>query len=265
MVWPLFKHELRSCVVPVTVVACVLALYSGAVVDMFDPELGESLETMREAMPELFAAFGMADQGSTLLEFLVSYLYGFLLVVFPFALAAMLTDRLMVRRIEQGSISYLLAQPVGRARLAASQLLVMMACLIALMAVMGAVEYVCAEALFPGELAAADFLAINVSTLCLWSFLAGICWLSACALPGIAAARWAGAGICIAFVLAEMASGVGEGLAWLGDFTPLALFDPLGVVSGEAGALAGSTILALAGIVLASVGTAVFCRRDLSV
>ena len=149
MVWPLFKHELRSCVVPVTVVACVLALYSGAVVGMFDPELGESLETMREAMPELFAAFGMADQGSTLLEFLVSYLYGFLLVVFPFALAAMLTDRLMVRRIEQGSISYLLAQPVGRARLAASQLLVMMACLIALMAVMGAVEYVCAEALFP--------------------------------------------------------------------------------------------------------------------
>ncbi|OUP09779.1 ABC transporter permease [Collinsella sp. An2] len=265
MVWPLFKHELRSCAAPVAVVACVLALYAGAVVGMFDPELGESLETMRGAMPELFAAFGMADQGSTLLEFLVSYLYGFLLVVFPLALAAMLTDRLMVRRIEQGSISYLLAQPVGRARLATSQLLVMTSCLIALMAVMGAVEYACAEALFPGELAAADLLAINVSTLCLWSFLAGICWLSACALPGTAAARWAGAAICIAFVLTEMASGVGEGLAWLGDVTPLALFDPLGVVSGEAGALAGSTILALAGIALASVGTAAFCRRDFSV
>lgn len=297
MVWPLFWRELRSCALPVLVFACVLALYAGVVVGMYDPGLGASLELMRDAMPELFAAFGMADQGSTLLEFLVNYLYGFLLVTFPLALLAMLADRLMVRHIERGSIAYLLAQPVGRVRLALSQLLVLLICLVALMAVLVAVELVAAEALFPGELAAADLLAVNASTLCLWALFAGVCWASACALPRTAAARWAGVALCVAFVLVKMAAdvsagagagagagmgtgvgadvgtsvamgaGVGAdaGLSWLAELTPLSLFDPLGAAAGDASAIAGSAVLAVAGLALAAFGVARFSRRDLSV
>ena len=265
MVWPLFRRELRACALPTFVIACVCALYVGVIVSMYDPELGASLELMREAMPELFAAFGMADQGATLLEFLVNYLYGFFLVVFPLVLAAMLADRLMVRHIERGSITYLLAQPIGRVRLALSQLLVLVACLVALMAALTVLEFAVAGALFPGELAAADLLAVNAATLGLWALFAGVCWASACALPNVAAARWAGVAICVVFVLVKMASGVGEGLSWLADLTPLALFDPLGVASGDAAAIAGSVTLALPGLALAVLGIARFSRRDLSI
>lgn len=109
MILPLFKHELRFCLFPTFIIAAVVILYACVIIGMYDPELGESLALMRDAMPELFAAFGMADQGTTLLEFVVNYLYGFLLVVLPLVLVAVLASRLVVRHIERGSISYLLA------------------------------------------------------------------------------------------------------------------------------------------------------------
>ena len=109
MILPLFRHELRCCLFPTAIITAVVVLYAGVIIGMYDPALGESLALMRDAMPELFAAFGMADQGTTLLEFMANYLYGFLLVALPLVLVAVLASRLVVRHIERGSISYLLA------------------------------------------------------------------------------------------------------------------------------------------------------------
>ena len=192
MILPLFKHELRFCLFPTFIIAAVVILYTCVIIGMYDPELGESLALMRDAMPELFAAFGMADQGTTLLEFVVNYLYGFLLVVLPLVLVAVLASRLVVRHIERGSISYLLAQPIGRTRLMLSQAGVLAFCLVLLMVVLTAFELVAARAMFPGELAVSDLVAVNAAMFCLWLFLSGACWAGACALPNVTAARWAG-------------------------------------------------------------------------
>lgn len=262
---PLFKREMRTCLVPTAGIVAVLALYTGLVASMFDPDLGESLMRMRDAMSELFDAFGMGEQGTTLLEFLVNYLYGFLFSAFPLALVALLSDRLMVRHVERGTLACLLAQPVGRVRLAAAQFLVMAACLVGSMALLTALEMAVAESMFPGELAWGDLLAVNAATLCLWTFFAGICWASACAIPSVAAARWTGVGVGVACLLAQMVSGVGEELAWLGDITPLALFDPLGVAACSTGAVFGAIVLASAGLALAALGVLAFSRRDLSI
>lgn len=265
MILPLFRHELRSCLFPTAIIAAVVVLYACAIIGMYDPELGESLALMRDAMPELFAAFGMADQGTTLLEFVVNYLYGFLLVVLPLVLAAVLSSRLVVRHVERGSIAYLLAQPVGRARLMLSQAGVLVLCLVLLAVVLTAFELAAANAMFPGELAVSDLVAVNAATFCLWLFLSGMCWAGACALPNVSAARWAGIAVCTLFVLVQMLSGVGDELSWLADVTPLSLLDPLGVVGGEPGALAGAATLGISGAALFALGTAVFVRRDLSV
>ena len=265
MTLPLFKRELRSCLFPTAIIAAVVALYAGVIIGMYDPALGESLALMRDAMPELFAAFGMADQGTTLLEFMVNYLYGFLLVALPLVLVAVLTSRLVVRHIERGSISYLLAQPVSRTRLMLSQTGVLVFCLVLLAAVLTVFELACAHAMFPGELDASDLIVANAATFCLWLFLSGVCWAGACALSNVSAARWVGVALCALFVLVQMLSGVGDELSWLADATPLALFDPLGVASGGMGALAGATVLGVSGAVLFALGTIAFARRDLSV
>ena len=265
MILPLFRHELRSCLLPTAIIAAVVILYACVIIGMYDPELGESLTLMRDAMPELFAAFGMADQGTTLLEFVVNYLHGFLLVVLPLVLVAVLTSRLVVRHVERGSIAYLLAQPVGRTRLMLSQACVLILCLVLLAVALTAFELAAAHAMFPGELVASDLVAVNVATFYLWLFLSGMCWAGACAFPNVSAARWAGVAVCTLFVLVQMLSGMGDELAWLADVTPLSLLDPLGVASGEAGAVLGTAALAVLGVVLSSLGIVAFSRRDLSV
>lgn len=264
MILPLFKRELRSCLLPTAVIAAVAALYAGVVIGMYDPEIGKSIALMRDAMPEVFAAFGMADQGTTLLEFVINYLYGFLLVALPLVLVAVLASRLVVRHIERGSIAYLLAQPVSRARLMLSQAGVLILCLALLAIALTVFELVFAHAMFPGELAASDLAAVNVATFCLWLFISGVCWAGACALPSISAARWSGAAVCTLFILVKMLSGIGDKLSWLAEATPLALFDPLGVASGEAHAVAGAVVLAVSGAALVALGTAVFSRRDVN-
>lgn len=187
MTLPLFKRELRSCLFPTAIIAAVVALYAGVIIGMYDPALGESLALMRDAMPELFAAFGIADQGTTLLEFMVNYLYGFLLVALPLVLVAVLTSRLVVRHIERGSISYLLAQPVSRTRLMLSQAGVLVFCLVLLAAALTVFELACAHAMFPDELDASDLIVANAATFCLWLFLSGVCWAGACVLPNVSA------------------------------------------------------------------------------
>ena len=44
---------------PLVIFAGILTLYAGVILTMYDPELGESLAMMEDAMPELFAAFDM--------------------------------------------------------------------------------------------------------------------------------------------------------------------------------------------------------------
>ena len=78
----LFAKELRANLFVSDIIAAVLAMYIGMIVSMFDPELGESLDLMMQSMPEVFAAFGMSTQATTLIDFMLNYLYGFLLTIF---------------------------------------------------------------------------------------------------------------------------------------------------------------------------------------
>lgn len=265
MITSLFLKELRSCIVPWAIVLAVLGMYAGTIFTMYDPEMGESLELMRQSMPELFAAFGMGDQGSTLLEFLVNYLYGFLFVAFPLVLILLLANRLVVRYLDTGGMACLLAQPIGRARLMVSQFLVLLSCLAAMLVLVTLMEACLAEALFPGELSLVELCRANVSLAGLWLMFSGVCWASVCLVPRPSWSLWGGAAVCIAAILVQMLSGAGDGLSWLGNFTPLALFDPLGMAYGEPFAAVGCAVLALSGIALACVGIAGFSRRDLAV
>ena len=79
----LLKKEIKSNYKILLIFIGVLTLYSSMIISMFDPKLGESLKQMAESMPGLFSAFKMSDPGSTMIEFISNYLYGFLFIVFP--------------------------------------------------------------------------------------------------------------------------------------------------------------------------------------
>lgn len=261
----LFAKEVKSSLFVASIVAATLVMYIAVVVAMFDPELGASLDMMMESMPELFAAFGMATQSSTLIEFLINYLYGFLLALFPLVLILIMVNKLVVRYIDRGTMSYLLATPNSRATIIVTVAAVLVAVLALVMIVVTASEIVSSEAMFPSELDMAALARANVGLFGLWVFMAGLCFLSACLFSHAGLALWAGGGLCILSYFLQVVSQIGEKFEFLKYATPLTLLDSYGLAAGEASAVGGVVALYAMGCVFFAVAVAVFCRRDLAI
>lgn len=261
----LFAKEARANLFVFIIIAAVLFLYLAVVVSMYDPQLGESLDMMMASMPELFAAFGMASQATTLLGFMLNYLYGFLLTILPFVLILIMVNKLVVRSLDRATMSYLLATPNSRVRIALTLAGVLVVALIVLAALTMAAEVVCAEFMFPGDLDIEGLLRANVGMLCLWLFFGGLCFLSACTFSNANAALWAGGSACIAFFLMQMMSTVSDNLEFLEKVNPLTLFDYYGLAAGETAAYGGAAALLILGIGLFAAAIAVFNKRNLSI
>ena len=261
----LFAKELRANLFVFAIVFAVLVMYIACIVLMYDPELGESLDMMMAGMPELFAAFGMGTQAATLLDFMLNYLYGFLLTLFPFVLILIMVNKLVVRYLDRGTMSYLLATPNSRTRIALTLAGVLIASLLALAALTTMAEIGCAELMFPGDLDVEGLLRANAGLACLWVFLAGMCFLSACAFSNASAALWVGGGAGIVFFLMQMVAKVGDKLEFLDKVNPLTLFDYYGLAAGESAAYGSAGALLALGVALFAAAVVVFDRRDLSI
>ena len=115
----LFARELRGSLPALLVITVVLALYIVSIAYMFDPEVADNLDAVMAAMPDLFAAFGMANMSTNMTDFMLNYLYGFLFTWVPLLLIMMMVNRMLVRPIDRGSMACLVATPASRLRIAA--------------------------------------------------------------------------------------------------------------------------------------------------
>ena len=157
------------------------------------------------------------------------------------------------------------SSPISRLRIAATFVEILLTVLAVTMALIVVVQVVCAESQFPGELDRAGLLRASVGLLCLWVFMAGLCFASACCFRDARVALWAGGGAFLLMLLAKMVPQVGKGLELLQDANPIGLFAPYELVAASGDAAWHAAVLAVAGVVLLAVGVAVFCRRDFDV
>ena len=201
----LFAKELRANLFVSLIIAAVLAMY-----------------------------IGVSVQATTLIDFMLNYLYGFLLTIFILVLILIVANKLMVRYLDRSAMAYLLATPNSRTRIALTMVGVMVTILVALMAVVTALEVGFAEALFPGELDMQALMQVNAGLLTLWLAMAGLCFLSACLFSNATAALWVGGGLNILFFLMQMISQVGDKFEFLKNVNPLTLFDYYGRWRGGA-------------------------------
>lgn len=264
MIRALFTRSLRSVAAVLGVLTAVAVVYITTVAYLYDPEVSESLALMQEAMPELFAAFGMANVASTLLDFLINYLYGFLLTAVFVVLAVYLAQRLLAGPEKDGSLAWLIAAPRSRVAIALTLVAVEVTAVVVVVAFCWLGEVVSCEAMFPGELDHAGLARANAGLAALGLFAASVCLVSVCASPRPGVGLGIGAGACVLFFLMGLAGTVGEGLAWLADLSPFALFDAYGLAAAEADAACGAAILAVASAVLNAAAVAIFARRDFS-
>lgn len=259
----LFRKEIKSNWFMFLIFIGIIAMYSVMVVMMFEPEMSESLQTLADSMPEIFAAFGMSVMGTTLLEFITGYLYGMILVLLPAVFIMLLCGRLVARYVSGGSMAYLLAAPVKRKNIAASQAVFLLVSLLAMELLVIGLIWGPAEVLFPGELELMGFSRINVGMLGVWIFIGGICFLVSCIFNDSKQVSSINAGIIIYSYLIQMISQVGDKFEVLKYATPLILFDAEGLAASQTEAWIGTAVLYGAGFVFMILGIRIFSKKNL--
>lgn len=261
----LYRRELKGGLRLLAILAAVIALYVAVIVSMYDPQMMAMLDGFTRAMPQLMAAVGMRAGATSLLGFMVSYLYGFILLVFPMAFCILRANGLVAKYVDEGSMALLLAAPVKRRTVALTQLAVLITGLMLLMLFTAAVELVCAAISFPGQVSLAELLRLNGALTCLHLFLGGIGFLASCVFSDARCSLGFGAGIPVLMLVIRMLANMGGAAEKAKYFTCFTLFDPLGIVARDSGAALGAFVLLAGAVALDALAVAIFCRRDLSV
>lgn len=259
----LFKRELQSNYKIFFMIFAVLLMYTSVVTSMFDPNLGQILQQFSQTMPELMSAFGMSNPGSTLIEFMASYLYGFIYVVFPLIFEIIVANKLVAKYIERGSMAYLLATPVSRQTIIRTQLSMLWISLALLIVLLTASQIIISSILFPNQLDFSRLIYLNVGLYCLHLALSSICFFSSCLFNELKTSYLIGAGVPILFILIQMLSNIGEKLDFLKYFTVLTLFNAQEIAANEGNHLHLLACLLLIGIILYVLGAYIFTKRDL--
>lgn len=261
----LYKREMKGSLRLLLILAAIVTMYVAVIISMYDPALMSMLDGFVRIMPQLMAAVGMTAGATSLAGFMVSYLYGLVLLLFPMIFCILRAHGLIARYVDNGSMVALMAAPVKRRTVALTQAAVLISGILLIAAYATALEFVCAAVMFPGELSVGTLLALNGGLACLLLFTGGVCFLCSCAFSDARYSLGFGAGIpALMFVLQMLGNmgGVAQKAKYLTFFT---LFDPSGIVAGGSGALAGCLALLVGAAGLFALAVTIFCRKDLPI
>lgn len=243
----------------------LMAFYMFMIVTLYRPESLAGMEDlMRMLPPELISMLGLRIIGDTLAGYLAGYYYGFLIILFPMIYTIIVSNRVIAKHVDKGSMSYLLSTPNSRLRVVSTQaayVLISLTALITLIAVVGGI--IC-ESMFPGSLDIGQYALMNAGALLMFFAVSSICFFCSCFFNETKNSLAVGSGITIAFFLFQMIGNLGKDYAWIGKLSLFNIFDPAGIVAGDAGSILISfAAFAVIAIVLYGAAMAVFKKKNL--
>lgn len=260
---PLFKATLKQNYIVFLIIVGVLMIYLPTIASMYNPETQKSINEMIAMLPkQLIAAMGFAGDMSTLLTFLGSYFYGFLILLLPMIYTIIVSNRSISSHVDKGSMAYLLSTPNKRSTIAITQAIFLLVSTALLIIIVTLVGISLCELMFPGELDISGFIVLNCGALLLYFALTGIGFCASCIFNDTKNSLAFGAGFPIAFLLLQMVSDIGEKFEFLKYFSIYTLFDPAQIASKE-GYLSSFVVLAVIAIVTYTAGICAFKKRDL--
>lgn len=263
--WTLYKQELKHSLKLLLILGAVITLYVSVIIRMYDPQLAHLLDSYVELLPGLMSSVGMTTGAANLLEFMSSYLYGFILLILPMLFCMLRGNGLISKYVERGSLVYLVFASTKRRTIALTQAAVLLSGLFILLLYSTLLELVCAAHFFPGELDIPTFLTLNAGLACLHFFIAGICFLASCIFSETKFSAGFGAGIPLFMYVLQMLANVGETAKPAKYFTFFTLFHPDGLIGGDTAAFAGILILLFGGVLLFGSAITVFHQKDLHI
>ncbi len=261
----LYKREMKGSLKMLIIFAAIISMYVAIIISMFDPEMMETLDSFYEVMPELMASVGMSAGATSLIGFMISYLYGFILLIFPMLFCILRGNSLIAKYADNNSMVTLLSAPIKRRTIATTQLLVLISGVLLLIVYTSGLEIVIAEINFSGALVISELLKLNAALLCLHLFIGGVCFLASCVFSDTKYSIALGAGIPALMYVLQMLANAGEKAEVIKYFTFFTLFDANGVVAGESAATMGVLALLLGAILLYTIAVTVFCKKDLHI
>ncbi len=261
----LYKREMKGSIKLLIIFGAIITIYVSIIIHMYDPQMMKTLDSFVKVLPEVMASVGMTTNAASLLGFMVSYLYGFILLIFPMVFCILRGNALIAKYVDKGSMVSLTAAPVKRRTIAFTQMMVLVSGTLLLICYITILEFICAESGFPGELDIKELLILNGGLLCLHLFIGGICFLSSCIFSDTKYSVAFGAGIpAFMYVLQMLANGGGDAEK-AKYFTFFTWFRPDGMIAGESSAIASAFILFAGAVMLYALGIMIFERKDLHI
>ncbi len=243
----------------------ILTMYIAVIISMYKPELAKMLDKYVELMPELMSSFGMTGGATTLIGFMCSYLYGFILLIIPMLFSIIQGNGLIAKYVDKGSMVSLLSAPLKRRTVVFTQMTVLISGILLLNLYSTIIELVFAEYYYPHQLNIRQLLTLNTGLLLLHLFIGSICFLASCLFSDTKYSIGAGAGIPVLMYILKMLANMGDKAETIKYFTFFTLFNPDGIVDGEFKAIIGMIVLLTGSIVLWISGITVFCQKDLNI
>lgn len=262
---PLFKRNMITAARPLLIFMLVLAMYGVIIIWMFDPSLADMLNQYQDMMPDVMSAFGMTGDTSSLIAFMNTYLYGFLLLIIPMIFEVIIINSFVTKYVDSGSLACILATPNTRKKVIFTQVLSILINVLVLITVNALIGYISAEFMFQGELDIKKYILLNISTLLLHFAISGIAFFAACYCNDTKGYMSFGVGLPVAFYLIQMLSNMGSSLENLKYFTLYTLFPSEKIVAGESGVLFYNCILFVIAAVLFTCGSIRFIKKDLPI
>lgn len=261
----LYKREMKGSVKLLIIFGAIMTMYVSIIINMYDPQMMKTLDSFVEVMPDLMASVGMKANAANLLGFMVSYLYGFILLIFPMIFCILRGNALIAKYVDKGSMVSLVAAPIKRRTVAFTQMKVLVSGILLLILYNTIVELICAESGYPGELDIKELVILNGGLLSLHLFIGGICFLSSCIFSDTKYSVAFGAGIPAFMYVLKMLANVGGNAEKAKYFTFFTLFSPDGLIAGESSAIVGAFVLFAGAVVLYAFGIMIFGRKDLHI
>ncbi|MDO4287187.1 MAG: ABC transporter permease subunit [Eubacteriales bacterium] len=263
MNFTLFRYSCKRSFLLWLVFTVLMSLYAFAVVRMYDPVAGAALVSLTESLPQAMNILGMANYADTFTAFVVNYLYGMLMLALPMVFTIILSVQVMAHHVSSGTMSYLLASPNSRRRIAATQRNVLIFNLFLMLAVCCIATIALCEFFYPGKLAIQPFLLLTVCIFALQLAFAGMCYFFSCKCNSTVGALIINAAACILFYTIRLLSNIGGPLTYLRYATPYTLIDPAGILQGDLHACLLPLILLLIAILLFTLASRSFQKKTM--
>ena len=261
----LYKQRIKNDWRTLAVFGSVVSMYVSIMVFMYDPEFSKALDEFSRIFPQMMAAFGMSSVATDLTGFLASYLYGFILLIFPMVYIIITANSLMVRHVDRGSMAYLLASPNKRTRIAFTQAMSLISGIFILVAYAALLAVGVSAAVFPGEMDVVNYLVMNAGVFCLHFFIGGLCFFASCVSNDTGKSTLRGGGTAIVSYLFQSLANAGDKFENLKYATFFTLFDAEALLEGSVNGYIMAGSLLAGGVVLFAVAIISFGRRDLHV